>query len=130
MATEPDKADILVGIASYNNASTIAHVVRAVDVGLAKYFPDKRAVIINSDGGSSDGTPDVVRTATFDHGAVFLSHPGAYQAHRISVPYDGIPGKGSAFRAIFDRAVEMAPGPAAWWTLTFGASPPSGSSSC
>ena len=32
--------DILVGIPSYNNADTIEHVVRAVSVGLAKYFPD------------------------------------------------------------------------------------------
>ena len=42
-----DKADILVGIASYNNAKTIDHVVRAVDAGLAKYFSAKKAVIVN-----------------------------------------------------------------------------------
>lgn len=106
MASNSDKVEILVGIASYNNAATIAHVVQAVDAGLAKYFPDSRAIIINSDGGSVDGTPEVVRTATYDHNAIFLSHP-VYQAHRISVPYNGIPGKGSAFRAIFAKAVEM-----------------------
>lgn len=32
--------DVLVGIPSYNNADTIEHVVRAVSVGLAKYFPN------------------------------------------------------------------------------------------
>ncbi len=48
-----EKTDILVGIASYNNAKTIGHVIRAVDAGLAKYFPDKKAVIVNSDGGSA-----------------------------------------------------------------------------
>lgn len=100
------KVDILVGIASYNNARTISHVVRAVDAGLAKYFPDKKAIIVNSDGGSTDGTPDIVRNAVFDHTAVFLSHP-IYPAHRISMSYNGIPGKGSAFKAIFQKAVEM-----------------------
>ena len=104
MGTE--KADILVGIASFNNARTIGHVVKAVDAGLMKYFPDKKAMIVNSDGGSVDGTPDIVRTAAHDHSTIFLSHP-IYPSHRISIPYNGIPGKGSAFRAIFQRAVEM-----------------------
>jgi len=101
-----DNTDILVGIASYNNAKTIGHVVKAVDAGLAKYFPDKRALIVNSDGGSKDGTPDIVRSATHDHAAIFLSHP-VYPIHRISMPYNGIPGKGSAFRALFRTAVEL-----------------------
>lgn len=104
-----EKFDILVGIASYNNAKTIGHVISAVDAGLRKYFPDKKAVIVNSDGGSTDGTADVVRNATIDHAAIFLSHP-VYQAHRMSVPYDGIPGKGSAFRAIFEKVCEMEAG--------------------
>lgn len=106
MTAEIEKADILIGIASYNNAGTIGHVVRAVDAGLAKYFHDKKVVIVNSDGGSSDGTQEIVKSATIDHSAIFLSHP-VYPTHRISIPYNGIPGKGSAFRAIFQKAVEM-----------------------
>ncbi|MGD9577609.1 MAG: glycosyl transferase family 2, partial [Syntrophorhabdus sp.] len=61
-----DNADILVGIPSYNNAKTIGHVVRAVQGGFAKYFPDKKTVLVNSDGGSTDGTMDVVQSATID----------------------------------------------------------------
>ncbi len=97
-------ADIVVGIASYNNARTINHVVMAVDAGLRKYFPKDRSVIINSDGGSSDGTPELVKNTTIDHRTVFLEHP-IYPIHRISTPYHGIPGKGSAFRTIFQMAV-------------------------
>ena len=104
----PAEVDILVGIASYNNADTIAHVVRAVNAGLAKYYPDKRAIIVNSDGGSKDGTAEVVREAhsELDHSSLMLEAPGK-PVHHISIPYTGVSGKGSAFRAIFEKAVEL-----------------------
>ena len=101
------QADILVGIPSYNNAGTIGHVVRAVNAGLAKYFPDCRCVIVNSDGGSRDGTPEVVLQAQIrDYQTILVRHP-LYPIHRISTPYHGIPGKGSAFRTIFRIAEEL-----------------------
>lgn len=101
-----ESADIVVGIASYNNARTIGHVVRAVDAGLAKYFPNDKAIIINSDGGSKDETPEAVLNASIDHKAVFLPHR-VYPVNRISTPYHGIPGKGSAFRTIFQMAKSL-----------------------
>lgn len=101
-----ESADIVVGIASYNNARTIGHVVRAVDAGLAKYFPNEKAIIINSDGGSKDATPEAVLGASVDHKAVFLSHRVA-PVNRITTPYHGIPGKGSAFRTIFQMATRL-----------------------
>ena len=66
------KTDIVIGIPSYNNARTIGHVVRAVQAGIAKYFPDKRAVLVNSDGGSTDGTMEVVQSTTVDDFASIL----------------------------------------------------------
>lgn len=98
--------DIVVGIPSYNNARTIGHVVRAVDAGLAKYFPDKKAVIVNSDGGSKDGTSEIIKNTTIDHNALLIQHPLS-MAHRITTPYHGIPGKGSAIRTVFQMAVDM-----------------------
>ena len=53
-------ADIVIGIPSYNNARTIGHVVQAAQAGLAKYYPQLKAVIINSDGGSTDSTRESV----------------------------------------------------------------------
>jgi len=97
-------ADIVVGIPSFNNARTIGHVVRAVQAGLAKYFPEQRAVLVNSDGGSSDGTMDVVhKTSVEDFNAILLHHRIA-PISKIAFPYSGIPGKGSAFRAVFEVA--------------------------
>ncbi len=97
-------ADILVGIPSYNNALTIGHVVKAVQVGLAKYFPRHKAVIINSDGGSVDGSMDVVRNTTIDDFQSILLHHRVEPALKIVTPYSGIPGKGSAFRTVFEIA--------------------------
>ena len=99
-------ADVVVGVPSFNNAGTIQHVIRAIEVGLLKYFPRSRTVIVNSDGGSSDGTREAVLKARPDEShLLILSHP-LYPVHRLVTPYDGIPGKGSAFRAIF-RIAEL-----------------------
>ncbi len=97
-------ADILVGIPSFNNARTIGHVVRAVQAGLAKYFPDQKAVIVDSDGGSTDSTIEIARSATVeDFQAILLQHRVS-PLFRLATPYSGIPGKGSAFRLIFEIA--------------------------
>ncbi len=97
-------ADIVLGIPSYQNARTIAHVVRAAHAGLAKYFPQFTSVIVNSDGGSTDGTREAVLSSRVEDGHVLLlSHPMA-PVHRLSFPYHGIPGKGSAFRLVFSLA--------------------------
>ena len=101
------EADILIGIPSYNNAHTIGHVVRAVQAGLAKYFPDKRAVLINSDGGSTDGTTEVVHNTAIDDFTAILLHHRVEPVMKIATPYHGIPGKGSAFRTIFGIAKEL-----------------------
>ncbi|HEY8887976.1 MAG TPA: cell wall biosynthesis glycosyltransferase [Gallionella sp.] len=98
------QADIIVGIPSFNNAKTIGHVVRAVQAGLAKYFPDHKAVIVNSDGGSSDGTMDVVRNTSIGDFKAILLHHRVEPAAKIAFPYSGIPGKGSAFRTVFEIA--------------------------
>lgn len=97
-------ADIVVGIPSYNNAATIRHVVAAIQTGLEKYFPQYRGVIVNSDGHSSDGTREAVLQAGVDNKHLMLVTTPIYPIHRLSFPYHGIPGKGSAFRMIFGIA--------------------------
>lgn len=94
------EVDLLVGIPSFNNARTIGHVVRAAAAGFAKYFPGRKAVIVNSDGGSSDGTSEIVTGADFSSpGRILVSRP-LTPVHKIVTPYQGVPGKGSAFRTI------------------------------
>jgi hypothetical protein len=101
------EADIIVGIPSYNNARTIGNVVNAVQAGLAKYFGDLKAVIVNADGGSTDGTLEVVLNARLESfESILLSH-NVKPFPTISTPYHGIPGKGSAFRTIFETAAAL-----------------------
>lgn len=104
---ETGEVDIVAGIPSYNNARTIGHVVRAVAAGLGKYFPGRKALIVNSDGGSKDGTHEAVLNAEVDHNALLqVSHPIS-PIRRITTAYTGIPGKGSAFRTIFAVAKHL-----------------------
>ena len=42
------RTDIIVGIPSYNNAQTIGRVIKAAELGIAKYFPRNKAIIIVS----------------------------------------------------------------------------------
>jgi glucosylglycerate synthase len=108
-AAEPEvkHVDIIVGIPSYNNARTIGHVVRAAHAGLSKYFPNASSMIVNSDGGSKDNTREAVLSSHVeDMHLLLLSHP-VTPVQRLSVPYDGVPGKGSAFRLIFEMAQKL-----------------------
>jgi hypothetical protein len=98
------QVDVLVGLPTLNNAATIMDVVRAVHVSFTRDFPRLRTVMINSDGGSTDGTPDLIREATFTEAdRVQTSHP-LRTLHRVLSPYHGLPGKHTALRTIFAAA--------------------------
>ena len=84
-----ERADIVVGIPSFRNAATIGHVTETAAEGLRRNFPNMRALIVNADGGSEDGTRDRVR-ASADGMPI------------VTGRYEGRSGKGSAFRAIFE----------------------------
>lgn len=100
--------DVLVGIPSFNNARTIGHVVRAIVAGLARHFPGAKAVLVNSDGGSTDRTREIVeRTEVGNLAEILVDAVPSSAAERIVTPYQGIPGKGSAFRTIFRIAAEV-----------------------
>ena len=86
-------ADLLIGIPSYKNEQTIGAVIRTAADGAHKYFPNLKCAIAVVDGGSSDETVHVA-----------LSQPLPPSIHRIVTSYQGIQGKGSAVRTIFEIA--------------------------
>ena len=98
------EVDILVGLPTHNNAKTVGPIVQAIQAGILKCFPRERTVIINADGGSRDGTPELVTGASIDD----LRHvPHLYALrtlHSISTQYASSPAPGTALRTILAAA--------------------------
>lgn len=88
-------AEIIVGIPSYNEADNIAFPADVASRGLLEFFPNKKAVIVNVDNNSPDGTKDV-----------FLNTPTKVPKIYISTP-PGVKGKGNNFKNLFRAAVEL-----------------------
>lgn len=88
--------DIVIGIPSYNCAHTINYVIYQTARGLAEFFPDRNAVIMVSDGGSSDGTLDVVKA---------IEAP--WKTEIVPTQYVGTSGKGIALRAVFEAMIHL-----------------------
>lgn len=89
------RADMVVGIPSYNEAASISVPTQQADKGLSKYFADYSCVIINCDNNSPDNTREV-----------FMGTPTSNPKIYISTP-DGLRGKGNNLRNLFVKAVEL-----------------------
>jgi len=101
-------ADLMVGIPSFGNAETIGYVVRAATAGMVQYFPDLKPILVNSDGGSPDDTPRVaVSTESPDYIEKIILVSPRHKLQRISFTYQGISGKGTAVRGLFEVAREL-----------------------
>jgi hypothetical protein len=96
--------DILVAVPTYNHGQTVGPVVQAVRAGLLQYFPRARAAIINADGGSTDGTQDLVRAASINDANVSSDVRALRTLHSISTQYEGGPANGTALHAILAAA--------------------------
>jgi len=89
------RADVVVGIPSYNEAASIAVPTQEADKGLSKYFADYSCVIINCDNNSPDNTREVFMGAPTSNPKIYISTP------------DGLRGKGNNLRNLFVKAVEL-----------------------
>src|ERR1035438_4845670 len=98
------EVDILVGLPTHNNAKTIGSIVHTIQSDILRCFPRERAVIINADGGSRDGTPELVTGASIDDLRP-ASNPYALRTlHSISTRYATSPSSGVALRTILAAA--------------------------
>ncbi len=98
------EVDILIGVPTHNNAKTIEPVIQAIQAGILRCFPRERAVIINVDGGSRDGTSDLFASASisdFQHASKFRT---LRTLHSISTQYPNGPEAGAALRTILAAA--------------------------
>ena len=85
--------DIVIGLPTYKNSRTIGNVMMALANGVQRHYPDCSAMIVVSDGGSTDDTIDIARATVLPS-----------QTASLIAPYAGVTGKGSAIRAVLEIA--------------------------
>ncbi|HSD29145.1 MAG TPA: hypothetical protein VLL75_17725 [Vicinamibacteria bacterium] len=98
------QVDVLVGLPTLNHSDSVGPVVRAVHVAFNRELARERTALVNVDGGSTDGTPDIVRDASIVDRETLVASQSLRTRHRISGPYHGVPGKAAALRTVFAAA--------------------------
>jgi hypothetical protein len=98
------QVDVIVGLPTLDNARTVGSVVRAVHEAFAGPLARDRTMLLAADGGSRDGTPAIVRDAQTADAKTLLEAHTMRTVHRITAPYHGVPGRGSALRVLFGAA--------------------------
>jgi len=88
------ETDIVVGVPAYYSAPYIVHVIQTIIKGLNEHYPGYRALVMISDGGSTDDTREVANLVTVD----------SFHINKIVTIYRGMPGKGTGLKAIFEAA--------------------------
>ena len=98
--------DILVGLPTHNNAKTVGAVVHTIQSGILRGFPRERTVIINADGGSRDGTTDLVRGGSIADVGTASNRSALRTLHSISTDYSDSSdhSSGAALRTILAAA--------------------------
>jgi glucosylglycerate synthase len=98
------EVDILIGLPTHNNAKTIGAVVQSIQSGILRWFTRERVVIINADGGSRDGTPELVTGISIDDLRPVSNLHSLRTLHSISTQYSGSPSSAAALRTILAAA--------------------------
>jgi hypothetical protein len=98
------EVDILVGLPTHNNAKTIGSIVQTIRSGILRGFSRERAVIINVDGGSRDGTPELVTGVSINDARPASNLYALRTLHSISTRYASSPASGVALRTILAAA--------------------------
>jgi glucosylglycerate synthase len=98
------EVDILVGLPTHNNAKTVGSLVHTIRSAILRDFPRERVVIINADGGSRDGTPELITGVSIDDVRRGSNVYALRTLHAISTSYASTPEHGVALRTILAAA--------------------------
>ncbi|SPP65243.1 glycosyl transferase family 2 [Nitrospira lenta] len=106
------KADLLVGLPTFNHGSTVELVVKSVMAGLAAFLPQVSVVVVNADAGSQDGTPDIIKRAVGSAVPVvsvqyLTGGLSAQPAALDRLSESGVAKREAAFRAFFTIAEKV-----------------------
>jgi hypothetical protein len=98
-------SDIVIGIASYNDAETIGGVLRGARDALDQHLGANVGSIVLADGGSTDQTLERARRELGDDNKGFEAiHFDRPQIDLLRMPYHGRPGRAAAIHAVFGAA--------------------------
>jgi len=99
--------DIAIGIATYNNADTVGHVVQAARAALRDLLSSYRGVILHADGGSTDGTVEKIASGdAADTPVLPLTYP-MLPGQKLAAPEHDVPDKGRALQTILRVAQQL-----------------------
>ncbi len=93
--TKVERADLVVGLPSHNDAGTITNAAVQTARGLLDHFGEKNSVIINCDNNSEDGTKETFLQAPTEIPKIYLSTPA------------GMMGRGYSLRNLIAKAIEL-----------------------
>lgn len=106
LAKQAMTADIVVGLLTLNNIGTIEQVVKSIIEGLQQFFAGASAMIVNYDGGSQDGTPEIVERLAAGQVAVRIVPRGV--GHFASLGKDsGLSGRVDDVRRLCEMAQSL-----------------------
>jgi hypothetical protein len=97
------EVDILVGLPTQNHEQTVTSVVRAVVSAFSGPLVRLRSVLLNIDGGSTDATRDAIKN-TASSAELVSAQYALRTLHRITAPYHGLAGRGTALRILLTAA--------------------------
>ncbi len=89
------KAEVIVGLPSYNEADSIAYPTKQASAGLKKYYGKKKSVIINCDNNSPDDTERAFMSTKTPVPKIYITTPAGAQ------------GKGYNFENLFGKAYQL-----------------------
>lgn len=98
------EVDVLIGVPTHNNAKSVGPIIQAIRAGILKSFPRERAVIVNTDGGSNDGTPEIIMGAAISDVRRSFDGYALRTLHSISTQYGRTPSAELSFHTILAAA--------------------------
>jgi hypothetical protein len=92
------QADLVIGLPTYKNPESAAHVAQVALAGAYKYYGDLHTVLINADAGRAAQTRQAVRQ----------QESSEYPAGKVVAGrYEGLLGQGNAISALLDAALAL-----------------------
>jgi hypothetical protein len=92
------EADLVIGLPTYHNPDSAAHVTRVLLTGINQHYPSLKTVLLNADIGEKATTRQAIAAQLSANGRACDLVTGRYQ---------GLSGQGSAIAALLDAALAL-----------------------